>query len=159
LLLSDPEVRAQVLHVHSQSVGDSLERFGRCSDWNFLTRIVARIRRTGHSKPQLVCLAVEEIEQAELSIIVLAQQVFFGDDWHWREPGGWEIATTTRTSCCNEVTARPEIKEPLLERIRISHFCGSSHGSTTLENHRKLEICHEDRKGTVSLPQDNRSLL
>jgi len=87
LLLSDPEVRSQALNVQSQSVGDLLERFGRYSDWNFLTRIVARIRRMVHSKPQLVCLAVEEIEQAGLCIIRLAQQVVFGDDWQALDKG------------------------------------------------------------------------
>lgn len=81
LMVGDPEVKAQVLSVQSKGSDDMLERLYKYSDWNVLIRIVARIRRIVHSKPEVRCLAVDELYQSGLLVISLVQRTVFEHEW------------------------------------------------------------------------------
>ena len=77
LMLGDPEVRAHTLHVQSENSNDLLNVIQRYSDWDFVSRVVARILRLVHSCPENQFLTIKEIHHAGLRVVRLVQEVAF----------------------------------------------------------------------------------
>jgi len=77
LLLGDPEVKSQVLHIQSEDSDGLLRSLEKYSDWEFVIRIVARIVRLARRKSMVSPLTVEEIDHASLRVIMLVQEVAF----------------------------------------------------------------------------------
>ncbi len=81
LMIGDPEIKAQALHVLTVSSNSLLETFSNYSDWSFITRITARILRLAQNTAGSQTLTVEEINHASLRVIKLVQEVAFKDEW------------------------------------------------------------------------------
>jgi hypothetical protein len=77
LTIGDPEIRAQALSTQTISPSSLLETLSNYSDWNLITRIIARILRLAQSSAKNQGRTVEEINQAGLRIIKLVQEVAF----------------------------------------------------------------------------------
>ena len=77
LMLGDPEVKARTLHVQTENSNDFLHVIQRYSDWDFVSRVVARILRLVHSCPENQFLTIEEIRRAGLRIVRLVQEAAF----------------------------------------------------------------------------------
>jgi hypothetical protein len=104
LTIGDPEIRAQALSTQTVSPSSLLETLSNYSDWNLITRIIARILRLAQSSAKNQGPTVEEINQAGLRIIKLVQEVAFRDESQALAKGQ-EISRKSKLYCLNPYIA------------------------------------------------------
>lgn len=81
LSMGDPEVKiVQTLSTAAKCQDDILERLARCSKWNTVIKVVARIQRLAKGIRKKESLNVEERMKAEETVIRLIQQRFYSEE-------------------------------------------------------------------------------
>jgi len=157
LMLDDPEVRAQVLSVQSEDSDDLLNRLSRYSSWDFLVRVVTRIRRLVHSSPGNKSLTVEEMNHAGLHVIRLFQEIAFKGDRQTLIKHG-RVTSTSKLH-----TLDPYIDDDVIRvggRLRRSSLSVSQkhpvllskdgHITQLIVAHCHEQICHQGRGQTLN---------